>query len=80
MLRDFTKKQLHFEWVSSLSPLPDLDEYAFVIQCGGCMVTQRQLYNRLKQVIEKQIPVSNYGMAIAYVTGIFERVTEIFNQ
>ncbi len=80
MLRNFTKKQLDFEWISSLSPFTDLNIYAMVIQCGGCMVTQRQLYNRLKQVIDKQIPVSNYGMAIAYVTGIFERVTEIFDK
>ncbi len=80
MLRAFTGKQLEFEWVSALSPLPDLDAYSMAIQCGACMVTQKQIYNRMKQLLDKNIPISNYGMAIAYVTGIFDRVTEIFKK
>jgi [FeFe] hydrogenase H-cluster maturation GTPase HydF len=80
MLRSFTGKDLRFEWVTALSPLPDLDDINLGIQCGACMVTQKQVSVRMKQLIDKQIPISNYGMAIAYVTGIFDRVTEIFKQ
>jgi [FeFe] hydrogenase H-cluster maturation GTPase HydF len=80
MLRKFTGKDLHFEWVSALSPLPDLHQFAMGIQCGACMVTQKQVFVRMKHLLDKKIPISNYGMTIAYVTGIFNRVTEIFNQ
>lgn len=80
MLRKFTGKRLEFDWISSLSPLPDLTLFSMGIQCGACMVTEKQVSNRVKQLVDKNIPVSNYGMTIAYVTGIFDRVTEIFRK
>lgn len=80
LIRKFTGRQIDFEIVSSLSPLPDLESFNMAIQCGGCMVTRKQLSNRIDTIVNKGIPVSNYGMAIAYVTGIFSRVTEIFNK
>jgi hypothetical protein len=42
------------------------------------MVTDKQVAVRIKQIIDYKIPVSNYGMTIAYLTGIFERVTRVF--
>lgn len=73
-ISNFTGKQLHYDTVAGLDKLPrPIEEYALVIQCGGCMITQKQLQNRLKHAIEKNIPVTNYGMAIAYVQGIFKR-------
>lgn len=54
--------------------------YKLIIQCGGCMVTRKQLLNRLKPAIDGNIPVSNYGMAIAYMNGIFDRVTLPFRK
>ena len=78
LIRKITGKDVHFEMISALSPLPCLDIYSMAIQCGACMVTDKQVANRIKQVVEQGIPVSNYGMTIAYLTGIFERVTEIF--
>ena len=49
-----------------------------VIQCGGCMITKKQLLNRLKPALDAQIPVTNYGLAIAFMNGIFERAVEPF--
>lgn len=80
MLRKFTGKNIDYELVAALSPIPDLSQFAMAIQCGGCMVTQKQLANRIKQVLDAGLPVSNYGMAIAYMTGIFQRVTAVFRQ
>jgi [FeFe] hydrogenase H-cluster maturation GTPase HydF len=78
-IRTFTGKELEFDVVSGLSGLPrPLSEYALVIQCGGCMLTRRQVHSRLKPAMDAGIPVSNYGMAIAYVNGIFDRVTAPF--
>ena len=42
------------------------------------MITRRQLINRLKDAKKKNIPITNYGMAIAYVPGIFNRAVELF--
>lgn len=77
LLRKYTGKQLCFDYVSALDPLPDLSQYALAIQCGACMVTQRQIAVRLKKISDYPLPVSNYGMCIAYVTGIFKRVTAL---
>lgn len=77
-IRQYTGKELHFDFVSGLDQLPDIGQYAMVIQCGGCMITRKQILNRLKPAIERGIPVSNYGMAIAYLNGIFDRAVKPF--
>lgn len=70
----YSGKKIDFDVVAGLDALSrDISEYAIVIQCGGCVVTKKQLSNRLKPAIDAGIPVSNYGMAIAYMNGIFER-------
>ena len=78
-ITNFTGKKLEFDTVSGLNDFPrDITEYALVVQCGGCMITRKQLLNRLKPAIEAGIPVTNYGMAIAYVHGIFNRAVAPF--
>jgi len=78
-IREFSKKNLEFDVVSGTAPLPqDLSQYALVLQCGGCMVTRKQVINRLKIASDQGVAVTNYGMAIAYLHGIFDRVTAPF--
>jgi [FeFe] hydrogenase H-cluster maturation GTPase HydF len=78
-ISNFTGKKLQFDTVAGLDNLPRMmEDYALVIQCGGCMITHRQLVNRLRNAKQKNVPVTNYGMAIAYVHGIFERAVEPF--
>ena len=78
-LIQFTGKNLQFDTVAGLSKiLRPVTDYAMVIQCGGCMITRKQVINRLKPAIEAGIPVTNYGMAIAYIHGIFDRAIEPF--
>ena len=78
-LQQKTGKKLFFHTLSNLDPLPlDLTSYKFAIQCGGCMVTRMQIMQRLHQLTAAGVPVSNYGMAIAWCHGIFERVTAMF--
>jgi [FeFe] hydrogenase H-cluster maturation GTPase HydF len=57
-----------------------ITDYAIVIQCGGCMITRKQLHNRLQPAIDAGIPVTNYGMAIAWMHGIYERAMQPFSQ
>ena len=80
LIQKFTGKQLNFQFVAALSPLPSLDNISMAIQCGGCMVTKRQLMNRMKEIINKKIPVSNYGMTLSLVNGIFERAIKVFSK
>lgn len=78
-LKKHTGKKLRFTLVSGLSPLPkNIGDFALVIQCGGCMVTRKQLANRLSPFIKAGIPVTNYGMTFAWLNGILMRATKIF--
>lgn len=80
-LRQFTGCDIQCETVAGLSDLPrPIADYSLVIQCGGCVATPRQLRSRLLPAIEAGVPVSNYGMALAYVEGIFSRAMQIFQQ
>jgi len=78
-ISNFTGKHLEYDVVSGLDALSrEITDYALVIQCGGCMITRKQIFNRLKPAIDAGVPVTNYGMAIAYVQGIYQRAIEPF--
>jgi len=78
-ISEFTKKDISYDIVSGLDNLKNnINEYAMVVQCGGCVVTKKQLQNRLRPAIVNDIAVSNYGMVIAYINGIFERAVKPF--
>lgn len=78
-LSAYTGKDLQYEVVTGLSNLPgDIREYALLIQCGGCVLTRKQILNRVRPAVQAGIPVTNYGMAIAYVHGIYQRAVSPF--
>ncbi len=79
LLAKYTGKSLECETVAGFSALTrPVTDYALVIQCGGCVVTPKQLASRLAPAIDAGVPVSNYGLAIAYMNGIFERSMRMF--
>lgn len=74
LLQKKTGKKLEWDVVAGLDNIPrDIKDYSIVIQCGGCMITNRQLLSRLKPAIKAGLPVSNYGMTLAYCMGIYSR-------
>ena len=75
LIRKFTGKDIQFDYLAGLTPIENIRQYAMAIQCGGCMATRKQLFNRTNLAVQAGIPISNYGMAIAFMTGIFERAT-----
>ena len=83
-LRKATGKQLEFDILGGSTPLSTLrlplSSYRLVIQCGGCVITAQQVMARLLPALEAGVPVSNYGLALAWCNGIFERATRIFRQ
>lgn len=83
-LRKATGKELTFDILGGGTPISTLNtplsSYALVIQCGGCVITAQQVRARLLPALEAGLPVSNYGLALAWCHGIFERSTRIFRQ
>jgi len=78
-ITSFTGKNIEYDVVAGLDTLPrPITDYSLVIQCGGCMITRKQLHNRLQSAIKAGVPVTNYGMAIAYVQGIYNRAIAPF--
>ena len=56
----------------------DLTPYALVIHCGGCMLTERAVQRRMRRAVSQGVAFTNYGIAIAEMTGILSRATAMF--
>jgi len=56
----------------------DVSQFKLVIHCGACMTNRRAVLNRVARCRDQGVPISNYGLTIAYVLGIFERALEPF--
>jgi hypothetical protein len=57
---------------------PNIKEYSLILHCGGCMFTRKQLMSRMIKADAENVPITNYGIAIAAINGILERVIEVF--
>lgn len=56
----------------------NIEKYKLIIHCGGCMLNQKQMINRLNKANEKNISITNFGVVLAYLNGILDRVSEVF--
>ncbi len=78
-MNSYTGKKLDYDVVAGFNNLPHpIESYALVVQCGGCVITRKQIVSRLKPALDAQVPVTNYGMAIAWMHGIFKRAVAPF--
>ena len=77
-LKEFTKKELKFEFSSGMDFTENPENYSLIIHCGGCMLNEREMQNRIYTAKNASIPIVNYGIAIAYMNGILKRSLEIF--
>ncbi|MDE6110701.1 MAG: [FeFe] hydrogenase H-cluster maturation GTPase HydF, partial [Eubacterium sp.] len=77
-LKQYTNKELKFEFTSGGEFPESLSEYALVIHCGGCMLNEKEMLYRQKSAESQNIPFTNYGTAIAYMNGILKRSLELF--
>ena len=82
-LKKATGKDLQFDILAGNDAIPHssflISNYSLVIQCGGCVITAQQVKARLLPALEAGVPVSNYGLALAWCNGIFDRATRIFS-
>lgn len=70
--------KLDFDFKVGYDFTNDLENYDLVIHCGACMVNRKSVINKINLCKEKNIPITNYGLVIAYFTGILDRSIEIF--
>ena len=77
-IRNHTGKDVKFEFTSGTEFHEDLTKYKLIVHCGGCMLNEREMKYRLRTAEEQGVPMTNYGILIAYVHGILKRSVEIF--
>ncbi len=77
-IKNYTQKQINFKFTSGTEFPDDLSEYKLVIHCGGCMLNEREMKYRQKCAEDQGVPITNYGISIAYMQGILKRSVAIF--
>lgn len=74
MLRNRIGEQLHIDIVSGADFPNDLRSYDLVIHCGGCMFNRKHVLSRINRAKQQGIPMTNYGVTIAYISGILDKI------
>jgi [FeFe] hydrogenase H-cluster maturation GTPase HydF len=77
-LTQYTGVKLDFVPMQGRDFPDDLSSYKLVIHCGACMWNRRQMLSRIIQCQQAGVPITNYGLTIAYSLGIFERALQPF--
>ena len=77
-IREYTGKEIRIETTSGTEFPDELTKYKMIIHCGGCMLNEREMKYRLKCAEDQGVPMTNYGIAIAFMKGILKRSVEVF--
>lgn len=77
-IKEFTGKDLLFDFSSGETFPENVSDYSLVVHCGGCMLNAKSMESRLSRCKGSEVPVVNYGVAIAMMHGILKRSLEIF--
>ncbi len=77
-IKNYTEKQINIEFTSGTQFPDDLSKYKLIVHCGGCMLNEREMKYRQKCAIDQQVPITNYGILIAYMQGILKRSVAMF--
>ncbi len=78
LIRSFTDSEPDFTFTAGQEFPKTLNDYKMVIHCGGCMLNNRQVLDRMNRAMDQGIPFTNYGTAIAYMNGILHRSLSLF--
>ncbi len=77
-IKNYTNKNINFDFTSGGDFPESLEKYKLIIHCGACMLTEREMKSRISLSNKQQIPLSNYGIVIAKLNGILKRATKPF--
>lgn len=79
LLKNYTQADLNLEFTSGTEFPEDLSKYKLIIHCGGCTLNEREMKYRLRCAKDQDVPITNYGTAIAHMNGILKRSLEPFS-
>ena len=74
----FSGAKVEFDFTSGGEFPSDLSKYKIVVHCGGCMLNEAEMKSRIATVRAANLPIVNYGVAIAHMNGILKRSLELF--
>ena len=77
-IENYTGKKPEFVFTSGTGFERNLKEYHMIVHCGGCMLNEQEMQYRLKMAESQGVPMTNYGILIAYMKGILERSLQPF--
>ena len=77
-IKNYTGKKPVFEFSSGTEFPRDLSSYKLIVHCGACMVNEKEMKHRIAHALQENIPITNYGIAIAYMHGILARSLQVF--
>jgi [FeFe] hydrogenase H-cluster maturation GTPase HydF len=72
-IKGFCGKDINFEFTSGGDFPEDLSKYSLIVHCGGCMLNEREMKFRIRHASDNEIPITNYGIAIAHIHGLLKR-------
>lgn len=75
LLRKRIGENLKIDIVSGTDFPDDLTEYDLIIQCGACMFNRKYVLSRIEKAYKQKVPMSNYGVVIAYLSGILDKIS-----
>ncbi|MEG2984311.1 MAG: [FeFe] hydrogenase H-cluster maturation GTPase HydF [Peptostreptococcaceae bacterium] len=78
MLRKIAGGNINIDYKVGYDFKENVEDYDLIIHCGACMVNRKSVLNKIDICKEKNVPITNYGMVIAYFTGILDRSVSIF--
>lgn len=78
-LNNYCKKNLQYDFASGMDFSDSLTDYALIIHCGGCMLTEKEMHSRLAKSKSAGVPIINYGILISKLHGILDRAIAPFN-
>ena len=79
-ISEYTGKKLEYRFTSGGEFPRNLSSYAMVVHCGGCTLPAKEMRYRIAQGAEQEVPITNYGVMIAYIHGILPRVVAPFEK
>ncbi len=77
-IQEYKGFKVPFDVFSGRDYPQDMEKYKLVIHCGGCMLTQREMLNRIYQAKEQNVPITNYGVVISFLEGVLDRALSPF--
>jgi len=77
-IQKFSNAKVQIDFTSGGEFPQDVSGYKLIVHCGGCMLNEAEMKHRISLAKEADVPMTNYGVAIAHVNGILKRSLELF--